>query len=231
MKRNLLLSVKHNLRRVAAISIAVLAQTWMPSAVAAGDSARPGSGKPDLTHAKQLADTICAACHGADGNSAAAINPNLAGLGAEYITRQLQHFNAGIRVNPVMSAMAATLTPEDMVALGLFYTQQTPKPGTAKDPALVKTGQVLFRGGVATTGLPACSACHSPNGAGIPKNYPRLAGQHADYTHAQLKAFKTGERGADKDGKDVQGRIMATIAQKMTDDQMKALADYTAGLR
>lgn len=231
MKRNPLLTVKHKLRLVAAISLATLALIRMPVAGAAEESAQPGPAKPDLTHAKQLAETICAACHGADGNSVAPVNPNLAGLGAEYITRQLQHFKTGIRVNPVMSAMAATLTPEDMVGLGLFYTQQKPKPGMAKDPALVKTGQALFRGGVATTGLPACAACHSPNGAGIPKNYPRLAGQHADYTHAQLKAFKAGERGADKEGKDVQGRIMATIAQKLTDDQMKALAEYTAGLR
>ncbi len=100
---------------------------------------------------------------------------------------------------------------------------QKPKGGTAKDPALVKTGQSLFRGGVAATGLPACASCHSPNGAGIPRNYPRLAGQHADYAYAQLQAFKAGDRGADKDGKDAQGKIMAAIAQKMSDAQMKAV--------
>ncbi len=118
-----------------------------------------------------------------------------------------------------------------MVALGVYFSQQKPKGGTAKDPALVKTGQSLFRGGVAATGLPACASCHSPNGAGIPRNYPRLAGQHADYAYAQLKAFKSGDRGADKDGKDAQGKIMAAIAQKMNDAQMKAVTDYTAGLR
>ncbi len=196
-------------------------------AVAAAEAAA----KPDLAHAKQIVDTVCAACHGADGNSAASANPNLAGQGAEYITRQLQQFKSGVRVNPVMSAMAGSLTPEDMVALGIYYSQQKPKGGTAKDPALVKSGQSLYRGGMAATGLPACSSCHSPNGAGIPKNYPRLAGQYADYTFAQLKAFKLGERGADKEGSDAQGRIMGAVAQKMSDEQMKAVADYTAGLR
>ena len=101
----------------------------------------------------------------------------------------------------------------------------------ARDPALVKSAQQLWRGGNATRGIPACAACHSPTGAGIPKNYPRLAGQYADYTYAQLKAFKTGERGADAAGKDVNGRVMNTIAQQLTDAQMKAIADYAAGLR
>ncbi len=158
-------------------------------------------------------------------------DPNLAVQGAEYITRQLQHFKSGIRANPIMAPMAATLTPEDMVALGIYFSQQKPKEGTASDPALIKVGQALFRGGVMSAGLPACSACHSPNGAGIPKNYPRLAGQHAEYTYAQLKAFKAGERGADKEGRDTQGKVMAAIAQRMTDEQMKALAEYAAGLR
>lgn len=218
MKRKLLLAT--------AITILALALDRIPLAFAA-----EGAAKPDLVHAKQIVDTVCAACHGADGNSVAAANPNLAGQGAEYITRQLQHFKSGVRANAVMGALVATLTPEDMVALGIYYSQQKPKGGAARDPALVKTGQSIFRGGVAAAGLPACSSCHSPTGAGIPKNYPRLAGQHAEYSYAQLKAFKTGERGADKDGKDTQGRIMATIAQKMTDEQMKAAADYSAGLR
>ncbi len=213
------------MRLAAAAAVVALALTQMP-AIAAEAAATP-----DLARAKQIVDTVCAACHGADGISVAPVNPNLAGLGAEYITRQLQHFKAGIRANPVMGAMSSSLTPEEMVALGIYFTRQKPKDGTAKDPALIKTGQAIFRGGVAAAGLPACSACHGPNGAGIPKNYPRIAGQHADYTYAQLKAFKAGERGADKDGKDVQGRVMAAIAKKLGDEQMKALSDYAAGLR
>jgi cytochrome c553 len=210
----------------ATISIAGLALSTTNVAVAA-----EGAAKPDLARAKQIVETQCAACHGADGNSAASANPNLAGQGAEYITRQLQHFKAGIRANPVMGGMVATLTPEDMVALGIYFSQQKPKGGTAKDPTLVKAGQALYRGGVAANALPACSSCHLPNGTGIPKNYPRIGGQHFDYTVAQLKAFKSGERGADKDGKDTQGRVMGAIAQKMSDAQMAAVADYVAGLR
>ena len=210
----------------ATISIATLALIQVPPVAAAEAAA-----KVDLAHAKQIVDTVCAACHGADGNSVASANPNLAGQGADYITRQLQHFKSGVRSNAVMGALVAGLTPDDMVALGVYFSLQEPKGGTARDPALVKSGQALFRGGLAATGLPACSSCHSPNGAGIPKNYPRLAGQHAEYTYAQLKAFKAGERGADKEGKDVQGRVMGAVAQKMTEEQMKAVADYSAGLR
>lgn len=187
--------------------------------------------KPDLAKAKQTAEQVCAACHGADGNSAVSVNPTLAGQGAEYITRQLQHFKSGVRANAIMQGMAATLSDADMVALGLFYAAQKPKGLAAKDAALAKAGQTLWRAGDIATGLPACASCHSPDGAGIPKNYPRLSGQHADYTYAQLKAFKAGERGNDAAGKDAQGKIMWAVAQKMNDAQMKALSDYAAGLR
>ncbi|MEO8345148.1 MAG: c-type cytochrome [Betaproteobacteria bacterium] len=218
--------MKRNLWLAATISIAALALIRLPVAIAA-----EGAAKPDLAKAKQIVDTVCAACHGTDGNSTASVNPNLAGLGAEYITRQLQHFKSGIRASAVMGAMGSNLAPEEMLALGIYYNQQKPKGGVAKDPTLVKSGQAIFRGGVASSGVPACSSCHGPTGAGVPKNYPRLGAQHADYTYAQLKAFKSGERGADKEGKDVQGKIMADIARKMNDEQMKALADYAAGLR
>jgi cytochrome c553 len=193
--------------------------------------AQAPAAKPDLAKAQTTARDVCAACHGADGNSPTAANPSIAGQPAEYITLQLAHFQSGIRANPVMLAMSSTLKPEDMKALGIYFSQQKPKGLEAKDAALVTAGQKLYRGGDAATGLPACSACHAPNGAGVPRNYPRLAGQHADYTYAQLKAFKTGERGADKDGKDVNGRIMATIATRLSDAQMKALAEYASGLR
>jgi cytochrome c553 len=207
----------------------VAAAALVTTAAFAQEKAAPA--KPDLAKAQQIASQVCAACHGADGNSVAAINPSLAGQDADYITLQLAHFKAGMRVNPTMQAMAATLSDADMRALGVYFSQQKPKGLSAKDPALIKTGQLLWRGGDAASGVPACSACHSPTGAGIPKNYPRLAGQYADYTYAQLKAFKAGERGADAAGKDINGRIMGTIAQKLTDHQMKALADYAAGLR
>ena len=187
--------------------------------------------RPDLAKTQTIVKDVCSACHGIDGNSAIPANPSVAGQPAEYISLQLAHFQAGLRVNPVMQAMAATLKPEDIKALGAYYSQQKPKGLGGKDAAVAKAGQRLFRGGDTAAGIPACAACHAPNGAGIPKNYPRLAGQHADYTIAQLKAFKAGERGADKDGKDINGRIMAMVAAKMTETQMKAVAEYTSGLR
>jgi cytochrome c553 len=198
---------------------------------AAAALAQAPAGKPDLARAESIVKEVCAACHGIDGNSATPVNPNLAGQHAEYITRQLTHFQAGIRANPVMQGMAAALKPDEMKALGIYFSQQKPKGLAAKDAALATAGQKLYRGGDSSIGMPACAACHSPNGAGVPKNYPRLAGQYADYTYAQLKAFRTGERGADKEGKDTNGKIMAAIAARMTETEMKALAEYTSGLR
>src|SRR5947208_359658 len=199
------------------------------AAAAAAQETAPA--KIDLTKAQQTATQVCAACHGPDGNSPTAANPNLAGQHADYITVQLMHFKSGVRMNPIMQGMAATLSDDDMRALGVYFSQQKPKGLAAKDPALVKAAQKIYRGGDQPNALPACAGCHSPTGAGIPKNYPRVGGQYADYTYAQLRAFKNGERGADKAGKDANGRIMGAIAEKMSDDQMKAVADYMAGLR
>jgi cytochrome c553 len=188
------------------------------------------AGKPDLAKAQRIVNQVCAACHGADGNSPSPANPNLAGQGAQYITLQLEHFKSGVRNSAVMAGMVATLTPEDMRALGAYFAQQKPKGSAAKDRNLVLTGQKVYRGGNAPTGLPACSACHSPTGVGIPSRYPRLSGQHADYTYTQLKAFKAGERGNDKDGTDVNGKVMAQVATRMSDAEMQAVAQYAAGL-
>jgi len=218
-----------NLMALAAVAGALFATVAIAQAPAPTPAA-PVKG-PDLAKAQSIVKDLCSACHGQDGNSATPVNPNLAGQPAEYITQQLEHFKSGIRVNPVMQGMAAPLAPEDMKALGVYFSQQKPKGLAAKDPALVTAGQKLFRGGDASAGIPACAACHAPNGAGVPKNYPRLAGQYADYTYTQLKSFKGGERGADKEGKDVRGRTMATISARMSDDQMRALAEYTSGLR
>jgi cytochrome c553 len=210
---------------------AILAAIAAAFVVARAAHAADAPAKPDLAKAQQIVTEVCAACHGADGNSVAPANPNLAGQDADYITLQLVHFKAGVRTNAVMQAMAAPLADADMNSLGSYFAKQTPKGLSAKDPALAEAGQRLWRGGDAGNDVPACAACHSPTGAGIPKNFPRLAGQYADYTYAQLKAFKAGERGDDAAGKDLNGRIMNTIAQKLSDAQMKAAADYAAGLR
>jgi cytochrome c553 len=214
--------MKRLLVLVAASGLAAIAAAQTPAAPAPG--APPERGK-------QIATQVCAACHGADGNSPTPANPNLAGQHADYITLQLAHFKAGIRANPIMQGMAAPLSDDDMRSLGLYFSQQKPKGLTAKSAEFAKTGQALWRGGDMASGVPACSACHGPSGAGIPKNYPRVAGQYADYTYAQLRAFKAGERGSDKAGKDVNGRVMHGVVAAMTDEQMKAVADYAAGLR
>ena len=200
-------------------------------ALAAPVPAQAPAGAPDLARAQVIAKEVCAACHGVDGNSAISANPSIAAQPADYITLQLSHFKSGLRVNPVMQAMAATLQPDEMKALGVYFSTQKPKGQAAKDATLVTAGQKLFRGGDTASGIPACAACHAPNGAGLARNYPRLAGQYPDYTYAQLKAFKAGERGADKDGKDTNGMIMVTVAARMSDAQMKAVAEYASGLR
>ena len=220
----------NRLLHLAVIAGSFIAITAFAQAPAVQPGAQP-SASPDLTKAQNIVKDVCSACHGVDGNSAIPANPSVAGQPAEYITLQLAHFQSDLRVNPVMKAMTATLQPADIKALGVYYSQQKPSGLGGKDAALAKVGQKLFRGGDSVAGIPACAACHGPNGAGIPKNYPRLAGQHADYTLAQLKAFKAGERGADKDGKDVNGRIMAMVAAKMSEAQMKAVAEYASGLR
>jgi cytochrome c553 len=192
--------------------------------------AEEAAGKPDPAKAQQIVNQVCSACHGADGNSPTPANPNLAGQPADYVALQLGHFKSGVRSNPIMAGMAATLTPDDMRSLGAYFAQQKPRGSAAKGADLVAAGRKLFRGGDAARAIPACAACHSPNGAGIPSRYPRLGGQYADYTLAQLRAFKAGERGADKEGKDVNGRIMAQIAGRMNEQAMAAVAQYTAGL-
>jgi cytochrome c553 len=183
------------------------------------------SAKPDL--AKGLAAAVtCAACHGGDGNSAIAINPSLAGQHPEYITKQLMNFKSGERKNEIMKGMVAALaTDQDMKNVAAYYAAQKPRPGIARDQALVDIGQQIYRGGDIAAGVPACAGCHSPSGAGIPAQYPRLAGQMKEYTYAQLRAFKAGERANDN------AAMMRTIAGRLSEKQMEALAEYVSGLQ
>jgi cytochrome c553 len=199
-----------------------------PPAKAEEPAAKPAAAAPD---ASKIVSGVCAACHGADGHGTAPTNPNLAGLPADYITLQLTHFKSGVRPSAIMQGFAATLSDADMAALGDYFAKQKPKPAKARDATLVAAGRKIYRGGISASGVPACAACHSPDGAGVPKNYPRVSGQFADYTYAQLKAFGSGERGNDKAGKDVNGHIMHMIAAKLTDADMKAVAEYMQGLR
>ena len=186
--------------------------------------------KPDLAKAKQIAETVCVACHGADGNSALPANPILAGQGAEYLFKQLTEFKAAegktaVRNNPIMGGMAATLSAEDMTSLAHYFSQQKRKSATATDDKLVATGKTIWRKGDFDRGVPACAGCHGPAGAGVPAQYPRLSGQYAEYTELQLKNFRSEERSNDPE------KMMRTIADKLSDKQIKAVSDYIAGLR
>ncbi|MBI3148230.1 MAG: cytochrome c4 [Betaproteobacteria bacterium] len=187
------------------------------------------SAKPDDAKAQQLAATVCAACHGATGQSPLAANPHLAAQQAEYITRQLTHFKNGVRTNPIMLGMASMLEPADMKAIGQFYALQAASPAGTKDAKRAALGQNLFRYGNTANGVPACTACHAPTGAGMPAQYPRLAGQFFEYTVAQLKAFRSGERG--KNDKDVNGKMMSAIATRMSEEEILGVADFLAGMR
>lgn len=233
MKRPLLLAAAILTALPAAIGFAqsTPAPAAASSATPAAAPATPAAPAVDLAKAQTFVTSVCAACHGADGNSVIPANPRLAGMPAQYITQQLTHFKAGVRANPIMLGMAGMLQPEDMKALGIYFSQQKPKGLEAKDPTLLKTGQALYRGGDAAAGVPACAACHLPDGSGVPAKYPRLAGQFPEYQYAQLQAFKTGARGADKEGKDANGRVMGVIASRMTEAQMKAVTEYTSALR
>jgi cytochrome c553 len=186
--------------------------------------------KADPARGQSIANQVCAACHGADGNSAIANNPKLAGQVAEYLQKQLANFKAAAgkkaeRENPVMAGMVANLSAEDTRNVAVYYAGQQAKSGVAKSKATLALGRKIWRGGDAPKGLPACAACHGAAGAGLPAQYPRLAGQHPEYTEAQLKAFRTGERRNDAGG------AMQSIAAKMSDAEIRAVADYIAGLR
>jgi cytochrome c553 len=179
--------------------------------------------KADPAKGAQLAAT-CGACHTSDGSRGAPANPILQGQHPEYIVKQLVEFKAGKRKNAVMSGMALTVTSEeDMKHIAAFYATKVAKPGFAKNKDTVALGEQIYRGGVLSKQVPACAGCHSPNGAGIPAQYPRLAGQHADYAEAQLLAFRSGAR--------ANSAQMMAIAGKLTDREIKAVADYLAGLR
>ncbi len=186
--------------------------------------------KGDPAKAQQTASQVCGACHGSDGNSVQAVNPSLAGQHAEYTYKQLMNFKSqggkpAERSNPVMAGMVANLSEEDMRNLAAYFALQTPKARSARNPDLVKLGQAIFRGGIMSKSVAACAGCHSPNGAGIPAQFPRLAGQHAEYVESQLRAFRAGERVNDPN------KMMRNIAAKLDDREIKAVAEYVAGLR
>jgi cytochrome c553 len=188
-------------------------------------AAEPAKDGADLARGQKIAAEVCAACHGPDGNSPLPENPKLAAQAADYIAKQLADYKAGKeRKSPIMSPMAAPLSEADMRAVAAHYAVQKPRPGAARNKETVSLGQKLYRGGNPATGVPACSGCHGPDGAGIPAQYPRLSGQHAQYTVAQLRAFRSVERSNDPN------QMMRAIAARMSDQEIAAVADYISGL-
>ena len=185
-----------------------------PMAQAAGNAAA----------GEKIVTGVCAACHGADGNSVITTNPKLAQQHPEYIAKQLANFKSGERKNAIMSGMAAALSPEDMANVAAYFGAQKGKVGSATTNSAGSLGEKIYRAGIAKVGVPACASCHGAAGAGVPVQFPRISGQHADYVVTQLKAFYSGERANDN------AKVMRMIAAKMSDAEMAAVADYIQGL-
>ena len=180
--------------------------------------------------AQGIASQMCAACHAADGNGTAPANPKIAGQFSGYLHKQLMDFKAQggkkpVRESAIMAGMVASLSDSDMTGLAAYYAGQALRPSGAGDKDLASLGQKIWRGGIAASGVPACAGCHGPAGAGMPSRYPRLAGQYAEYTAAQLKAFRDGARANDPNG------MMRAVAARMSEREMRAVAEYAAGLR
>ena len=208
------------MKSIASFLLTAVAALAAGSAIAAAPAP---AAKPDLAKGEATFGAVCAACHAADGNSTTPANPKLAQQHPEYLLKQLQEYKSGKRANAIMSGMVAGLSDDDMRNIAFWLASKQAKPGFAKDKDTVALGERIYRGGIPDRQVAACAGCHAPNGAGIPAQYPRLSGQHADYTAAQLVAFRDGAR--------KNNAQMAGVAAKMNDREIKAVADYIAGLR
>ncbi|MDP3483734.1 MAG: c-type cytochrome [Sulfuricella sp.] len=204
-----------------------IVMTAMLAGVTASCTAAAALPKGDPEKGKQIASQVCMACHGVDGNGTEPTNPEfpkLAGKQAEYLLKQLKDFKAGKRKNEIMAGMVANLTPDDMANLALYYAGQKAKPGVVKNPALLAQGKKIYLDGNPDAGVPACAGCHEADASGY-GFFPHLAGQHTEYTFLQLKRFNTGERDNDK------GLAMQSVTVKMTEQEMRAVAEYLAGVQ
>jgi len=208
------------MKPVARVNVGLIAALLAGWALAADPAP---AAKADPAKGEALSSSVCVACHTNDGSRGAPANPIIQGQQADYLVKQLAEFKAGKRENPIMRGIASALSDVDMKNVAAFYAGKQPKPGFAKNKDFALLGEKIYRGGAADRGLPACSGCHGPNGAGIPGQYPRLSGQHSDYVEAQLTAFRSGARH--------NSLPMTGVAAKLSDREIKALADYVTGLR
>ena len=208
------------------VSIALLASSAIAFAEEqkAAPAVDPAKGA-ELFNAGDAARGVmaCVACHGANGNSGIPQNPKLAGQHEAYLKKQLHDFQGPNRNNAVMTAIAKALSADDINNIAAYLAAQKQAPGAAKSKDTVEWGKKIYRAGIAEKNVPACAGCHSPNGAGIPAQYPRIAGQHQDYAVAQLTNFRTGARS--------NSAQMTAVGKRLSDDEMKAVADYIAGLK
>jgi cytochrome c553 len=212
---------------VKSLLVAILAMSGVasaadhPAAAPKADAAKGGTLYTDGDAARGL--PACVSCHGASGNSTIAVNPKLSGQPEAYLYKQLVNFTSPLRNNPVMTTYAKMLTDDEKKNIAAYLSTQAPKAGAAKNKDSIELGKKIYRGGIAEKHVPACASCHGPAGGGIPAQYPRLAGQHQDYTGAQLTAFRADGRKNSAE--------MSTIAKRLSDDEIKAVSDYVAGLK
>ena len=220
------------MNRVFSLLLATLTLAGAVGSAAAADAAHSATApKADPAKGGSLYDTgdnargipACASCHGAAGNSTIVANPKLAGQVDTYIHKQLVDFTTPQRNQPIMTAYAKALTDEEKTNIAAYLFGQQPKQGAARNKDTLELGRKIYRGGIADRGVAACASCHGAVGSGIPAQYPRLAGQHQDYTFAQLQNFKSGARSNSPQ--------MGTLAKRLSDEEMKAVADYIAGLK
>lgn len=206
------------------LSIGIVAFAMCSLAAGSAAATQPGA---NAEKARQIVTQMCQACHGMDGNGAEPVNPEfpkIAGKQAVYLLKQLNDFKSGKRKSDIMAGMVSELTPDDMSGLAAYFAGQKNKPGNITLPDLAALGQKYYAEGNAEVGVPACSGCHNPDASGTDK-YPHLAGQHAAYTYQQLKRFASSERENDR------GLVMQSLAMRMTEQEMKAVAEYIMGMK
>lgn len=192
-----------------------------------GNAPAGPAAKGDLAKAQDIVAKVCVGCHGMDGNGTEPTNPEfprLAGIQAEYLAKQMREFQSGKRKSDVMAAIAASLSPDDILNLSAYFAAQPRKPNAVKNPGMLEAGKKFYHDGNPDEGVPACAGCHLPDARGTDR-YPHLAGQHAAYVYQQLKKFGSSERENDR------GLVMQSVAMRMTDEQMKAVAEYIASLK
>jgi cytochrome c553 len=208
----------------AVLTLSAVSSFAAGEAVPAAAAAAPVQvAKPDLVKGAASFTAMCASCHGVGGNSGIAANPKLSQQHPEYLVKQLQEFKSGKRQNAIMKGFAAGLSDDDMKNISYWAASQKATPGFAKEKDLVTLGERIYRGGLSDRQIPACAGCHSPSGAGMPAQYPRLSGQHAEYTAAQLTSFRDDVR--------KNSLQMNQVAAKLNDREIRAVSDYIAGLR